>query len=230
MEKITIYNGDFKLRINKEVIDCLENNRGYSMTDLLEHMGYRLENSKYYSRDLEGFKEVCWDYTMEYVADGLSIFNHHIMEDFKRLQHWEIDEIVEDSGYIEYNPESGFCEFARMVLVEKETQIIYNDLENIFQYIEFILIDTDDKETVKADILYHLEMYKDNYIQGLADEYKKTNSLNCVESINEYISTINYCSYQAVGYGENKKEWYAYKYYHVSLYLDKDIQEAIKNY
>ena len=49
MEKITFYNGDFKLKINKEVLDCLENNRGYSMTDFLENMGYRLENSEYYS-------------------------------------------------------------------------------------------------------------------------------------------------------------------------------------
>lgn len=228
MENIIIYNNDFKIKVAEEVFKY----KNYSKDDLLDffqYAGYEFERYNY-SKDLEGFKEACNDYVMEHAEDRLSIFNHHILEDFKRLDHWEIDDIVDNSGWIEYNPKDGFINFARMVIVERNAQKLYEDIEDILEHAEVVEFEREDMEKIKNDIINHLENYRDTYIEGLAEKFKNHNSLNAVEAINEYICEMSYCSYQAVGDEPYLKGWDIYEYYYIDLYLDKDIQKAILEY
>ena len=227
-KKITIYNGSFKIKVVEEALKY-KNLSFDELIEFLEGAGFNYDRY-HYSEGLEGFRDACYDHAGEYAESGLSIFNHDVMNDFTRLQHWEVDEIVDNSGWIEYNPADGFAQFARAVLSEREAQKIHEDIEDIIPYIELIEYDEEGKTKVKNDIIKYLNNYRDSYIERLSEKYKKDKSLTDVECINEYICNINYRSSEATGGGEALKEWDIYKYYYIDLYLDKDIQKSILNY
>ena len=58
--------------------------------------------------DLEDIKPELIAEVEEEIINTLPIYKYEIMNEFSKLTYWEIDEIVQNSGYIEYNPENGF--------------------------------------------------------------------------------------------------------------------------
>ena len=226
-KKITIYNGSFKIKVVEEALKY-KNLSFDELIEFLEGAGFNYDRYNY-SEGLEGFKDACYDHAGEYAESGLSIFNHDIMDDFTRLQHWEVDEIIENSGWIEYNTADGFINVARAVLAEREIQKIDEDIEDIIPYVEIVEYDEEGREQVKKDIIKYLNNYRDLEVEKMARDYKD-GRISTIEWINEYICEINYCSYMAVGDGPYLKGWDIYKYYYIDLYLDKDIQQAVVDY
>lgn len=227
MKKITLINNSIKFRIDEWVIDRIPMNR-YEVEEFFSELTYKIEK---YDKDftLENIQNMAYDYIYEYADECLPIYNYEIMEIFGGLDHWQIDEVVQESGWIEYNPEDGFISFAKAVISQIKAEEFGRALAVIFEEAEFIEIEREDMEEVKKDIINYLETYRDIDIERMARDYKEGRT-SSIEWINEYICTVLYCSYQAVGYGENLKGWDVYKYYYIDLYYDEDIKKAILEY
>lgn len=183
--------------------------------------------------DKDLIKEVAFDVVSEYAFESLSIYNEDVVEDLHEFQYQEIDEIVEESGWIEYN--GSYADFARYVIGYVKERELMNAVNNIIDQATEINFDKNDFNAVKADIIKHLELYRDTHIEGLAREAKrlqeKENSCGgCIESINEYICGMSYCGYMVEDTLENRRKWNAYKFYYIDLYSDKEIKQAVFNY
>lgn len=225
---VTLINRGIKLRIRKWVADEIPMSEE-DLKDFFDYVTYRLDaNSEDFT--LENIENYAIDYAYEYAESSLSIFNYDIMEDFKRLEYWEIDDIADNSGWIKYNSDISFIDFARAILTQNKVDEIYKAISLVVEEGELIEFDSEDIKEVKNDILNHLENYRDTYIEGLAEIYKTENSLNAVEAINEYITELCYCSWASAGYEGPSRGWDIYQYYYIDLYNDKDIQKAILNY
>lgn len=183
--------------------------------------------------DKDLIREVAFDVVSGYAFDSLSIYNDDVVEDLHSLQHHEIDEIIEESGWIEYN--GSYADFARCVVGYVKERELMNAVDNIIDQATEINFDRKDLNAVKADIIKHLETYRDAHIEGLAREAKKLQEkeYTCgsyIEAINEYICEMSYCGYMVEDTLENRRKWEAYKFYYIDLYSDKEIKQAVFNY
>ena len=187
MKKIILVDGNYiKLSINEEI----ENYLNYDLDfykNIFSHEVERLDSTKRYVKmDLEDIKDYLIDSTYEEIDNFLPIYNSDIMEEFQKLSFIEIDYIVSNSGWLEYNPKDGFCKFALGVLYEVEKNKIDEDLEKIFQYIE-VGYDEEDYNNLKEKILYTMDNHQDlelkkMYIEFLEDGFS--------DSIIQYIVDI----------------------------------------
>lgn len=235
MNNIKLINlNNLKVEVEESLLYQFDVNAS-DIQDMFEVVGYELEN-----RDLEDV-EVDEDYIMEVVydnadnfaCDSLSIYNDDVVEALHELKHWRIDEIIDNSGWIEYS--GSYSEFARCIVAEDLKERLLEAIINILRHVNIYRYSREDFETVKADIIYHLENYRDLDLDRLCQEVVEDIDNNycpfCkIQFINEYISTINYCSYQAVGFGKNRREWGAYNHFYIDLYRDEDIKKAIVEY
>ena len=181
----------------------------------------------------ELISEISFDVVSEYAFESLSIYNHDIVDALHGLAHYEIDEIVEESGWIEYN--GSYVDFARAVIGCLKERELLSAVENIIDQATEITFDKNDYNLVKADIINHLEIYRDIHIEGLAREAKRLQEKehtcgSCIESINEYICEMSYCGYMVEDTLENRRKWETYKFYYIDFYSDKDIKQAVFNY
>lgn len=181
----------------------------------------------------ELISEISFEVVSEYAFECLSIYNHDIVDALHELAHYEIDEIVEESGWIEYN--GSYVDFARAVIGCLKERELQHAIENIIDQATEITFDKTDYNLVKADIINHLEIYRDVHIEGLAREAKRLQEKECtcgsyIESINEYICEMSYCGYMVENTLENRRKWETYKFYYIDFYSDKDIKQAVFNY
>ena len=228
MEKITLINNNIKLKIEERVLASTRMPSHYIL-EFFEDLRHDMERYEI-EFTIENIKEQALECLSEFTYNQTPIYNYEIMEQFADIDVCDIDYYCENLG-LEYNPRNMyFAEFARIIIAERDADVLNEDLQLIFENCEFIEFDDKDREKVKQDIINHLKNYQDLHIEELAEMYKTQNSLNAVEAINEYISAINDSGWEAVGDGPTLKEWDAYKYYYIDLYNDKDIQEAILNY
>lgn len=227
-EDIILINNNIKLKIDERV---LVNTRmpSHYILEFFEELKYNMERYEI-EFTIENIKEQALECLSEFTYNQTPVYNYEIMEQFSNIDACDIDWYCENLG-LEYNPRTmHFAEFARIILAERDADVLNEDLQLIFENCEFIEFDDEDRKKIKQDIINHLKNYQDLHIEELAEMYKTQNSLNAVEAINEYISAINYSGWESVGDGPTLKEWDAYKYYYIDLYNDKDIQEAILNY
>ena len=215
---ITLINRNIKYTINKAVIDRLPI-EVEEVEDFFESLVFRMECNDI-ELTKENIEEEAVNYVYEFVDETLPIYDGEIMEMFRGLTPYEIDEAVAESGWIEYNSEVRFVDFATGVVAYIKGQELSKSIYEILQGAEYVEFDREGYEEVKKDILKFLNNYRNIYVESLAEQYKK-GFLSSIEPINHHICEMLY---------KDNYKFDLYKYYYIDFYNDKEIREAVRNY
>lgn len=168
---ITLVDGNYiKLSINKEVKNYLN----YDLDFYKNIFSYEVEQiestNRYVKMDLEDIKDFLIDAVYTEIENYLPIYNSDIMEEFQKLHFTEIDYIVENSGWIEYNPNTGFYNFALSVLFEAEKNKADEDLKIIFESVA-VGYDEEDYNNLKMEVINIINNYQDLELKELYKEF-----------------------------------------------------------
>ena len=168
---ITLIDGNYiKLSINKEVGNYLN----YDLDFYKNIFSYEVEQiestNRYVRMDLEDIKDFLIDAVYTEIENYLPIYNGDIMEEFQKLHFTEIDYIVENSGWIEYSPGTGFYNFALNILFEVERSKADEDLKTIFESV-LVGYDEEDYNNLKMEVINIINNYQDLELKELYKEF-----------------------------------------------------------
>lgn len=213
-----------RMVINSEVL----NNLNFDFKDFFEIVEYNMECQDV-EFNVETIQEFSSEESIEYVQSLQPIYYNEISEAFAELTITDINNIIKESGYIEFNEDTDFGDIMSMILMYRDLTNFEAELIEVFDNVEFIQFDKAGYEQVKNDILNYLDMYQDITIEQEAERYIKRQNTT-IEGVLLYICGVCYCSYAVVGEGRPLPGWEIYQYYCNVFINDEDLKQAVKNY
>lgn len=221
-DKVLLINDDIKVYVNKDIIEEVEADED-EVVEVFEAIQYSLE-LKGEEINADTIEEDAHDTVWEYVDGNIPIYNNQIQEEFNELEHWEVDEILEDA-IVEITLENGYINFMQQVLFMNNYNKLNNSLYKIIENLEIINPCADKIQDVKITFLNYLNTTKDLELEKRINKYLKGQEASC-ESVLHYIAEIYYISED----GEVSKLFNTF-IDNIKIFInDEDIKQAIKNY